>query len=107
MIISKKKFNEAIEKAVNEAVEKERENFDEVSCRERDYGDRRRSEDNIWRALDENRRNLIDVTRELNHVVMYLCDKEPDFAKKEIEQLKRKSTAYTGKNAISYCTNPY
>ena len=94
MIISKKKFNEAIEKAVNEAVKKERDKYKEKENAAWARKQSRCIHDSMWDEIDTTRRNLIDVTKELNDVVAYLCDKNPDFAKKKLEGIKKKSSLY-------------
>ena len=94
MIISKKKFNEAVEKAVNEAVAEEREKYKERVNEDWERRQRSRINDSIWKAIGENRKNLISVTKELNDVIAYLCDTNPDFAKKKIAKIKNKSSIY-------------
>lgn len=95
MIISKKKFNEAVEKAVNEAV---------VKARKEDWTRKQRQNvnDNMWIDIDENRKNLLAVTKELNDIIAYLCDKDPEFARKKVEEIKNKSSIYKRMNAPRY-----
>ena len=102
MIISKKKFNEAITQVRLEDRDKynKRTNEDwERKQRNRLFGD-------MQGQISENRKNLIDVTKELNDIVAYLCDKDPVFAQKKLEEIKCKSSAYNKRKPFAPYVEP-